>query len=153
MQHDEHSHISVAARSAGVVVLDSEKRILLVKEMLSHKAGLWHIPAGSVEEGEALEDAALREAKEETGLELELICYLNTYLGRFPSGDLVMRHVWLAKPLDDREASPVFSEEIAECRYFSKQAFDDLYQQGRIRMYHTKLMFEDALSWVNRRKV
>ena len=145
MQHDENSHIPITARSAGVVILDAQKRILLVREKLPHKANLWHIPAGSVEENEALEHAAIREAKEETGLDVKLIAYLNTYVGRFPSGDFVARHVWLAKVASVANPEPILKDEIAECCYFSKEEFDDLYQQKRIRMYHTKLMFEEAL--------
>ena len=148
MQHDEHSHVLISARSAGVVILDNQKRILLVREKMVHKAGLWHIPAGSVEAGESLEHAAIREAKEETGLDVKLVAYLNTYVGRFPSGDFVARHVWLAEIKDSKNPTPILTDEIAECRYFSKDEFDDLYQQKRIRMYHTKLMFEEALQWV-----
>lgn len=106
---------------------------------------LWHIPAGSVEAGEPLEKAALRETKEETGLDVKLICYLNTYFGRFESGDVIARHVWLAKLIGNRRPSSVFTEEIAECCYFTQEEFTRLYQQRLIRMYHTKLMFEEAL--------
>lgn len=148
MQHDEHSHIPISARSAGVVILDSQKRILLVRENQHHKANLWHIPAGSVETGESLEHAAIREAKEETGLDVILVAYLNTYVGRFPGGDFVARHVWLAEVEDVINLEPILKDEIAECRYFSKDEFDVLYQQKRIRMYHTKLMFEEALQYL-----
>ena len=88
----------------------------------------------------------MRETKEETGLDVRLLCYLNTYIGRFESGDLIARHVWLAEPMDEREPAPLFPEEIAECRYFTKAKFDTFYEQKRIRMYHTKLMFEEALA-------
>ena len=148
MQHDENSHIPIEARSAGVVILDSQKRILLVREKMPHKLDLWHIPAGSVEENEPLEHVAIRESKEETGLDVKLVAYLNTYVGRFPSGDFVARHVWIAEVTGNSYPNPILSDEIAECRYFSKEEFDDLYQQKRIRMYHTKLMFEEALQWV-----
>jgi 8-oxo-dGTP diphosphatase len=148
MQHDENSHVPITARSAGVVILDAQKRILLVHEKMPHKVGLWHIPAGSVEENEALEQAAIREAKEETGLDVNLVAYLNTYVGRFPNGDFVARHVWIAEVIDNSHPNPILSDEIAECRYFSKGEFDDLYQQKQIRMYHTMLMFEEALQYV-----
>lgn len=147
MQHDEKTHVSVDVRSAGVVILDPDERILLVREKTSYKAHLWHVPAGRVEAGEPLESAALREAKEETGLDVRLLCYLNTYIGRFESGDLIARHVWLAEPIDKQEPAPLLSEEVAECRYFTKAEFDAFYKQKRIRMYHTKLIFEEALAF------
>jgi 8-oxo-dGTP diphosphatase len=145
MQHDEKSHVPIHVRSAGVVILDSQQRILLVREKMSHKIDLWHIPAGTVEADEPLEHAAIREAKEETGLDVVLGKYLNTYIGRFPSGDLIARHVWLAEVNGVTNPEPILTDEIAECCYFSKDEFDVLYQQKRIRMYHTKLIFEEAL--------
>jgi len=39
----------------------------------------WAIPGGFVDYGESLEDAAIREAKEETGLDVKLIRQLHTY--------------------------------------------------------------------------
>lgn len=40
----------------------------LILKMLPERGGAWQPVTGSVEEGESLEEAAIREAKEETGL-------------------------------------------------------------------------------------
>ena len=58
---------------AAVVIWDSDGRLLLVKRGPgATKAGLWSIPAGSVDYGEDVREAAARELLEETGLEANI---------------------------------------------------------------------------------
>jgi 8-oxo-dGTP diphosphatase len=56
----------------GVMIRDGE-RYLLIKRAANPDKGLWSVPGGLVEVGERIEDAALREAMEETCLEVELV--------------------------------------------------------------------------------
>ncbi|MGD2201762.1 MAG: NUDIX hydrolase [Candidatus Bathyarchaeota archaeon] len=56
----------------GVLIRDNE-RYLIVQRAAEPDAGLWSIPGGLVELGERAEEAAIREAWEETGLEVEII--------------------------------------------------------------------------------
>jgi len=59
-------------RSAGGVIRDSAGRVVLTSRR-SYKGELqWGLPKGLIEKGEEPGDAAMREAKEETGLEVEL---------------------------------------------------------------------------------
>lgn len=67
-----------------------------------NKKGLWHIPSGSVEVKELPQQAAVREVFEETGLQVSLDNYLNTYVGCFDDGDLVLRHVWVTEVKDQK---------------------------------------------------
>lgn len=55
---------------AAVVVWDEDRRLLLIQRGKSAtKPGLWAIPAGYVDYGEEVREAAARELYEETGLE------------------------------------------------------------------------------------
>lgn len=55
----------------GVLIRDDD-RYLIVERAADPDAGLWSIPGGLVEIGENAADAAVREAKEETGLDVEI---------------------------------------------------------------------------------
>ncbi|GHF64383.1 putative MutT/NUDIX-like protein [Streptomyces mashuensis] len=64
----------VAAASA--VVADAEGRILLQRR---RDSGLWALPGGAMEMSESLPGAAVREVKEETGLDVEITGLVGTY--------------------------------------------------------------------------
>jgi ADP-ribose pyrophosphatase YjhB (NUDIX family) len=60
----------------GVLIRD-ENRFLIIKRAVDPDAGLWSIPGGLVEIGEKAAGAAVREAKEETSLDVEIIDILD----------------------------------------------------------------------------
>ncbi|MCL4121482.1 UNVERIFIED_CONTAM: hypothetical protein GTU68_014537, partial [Idotea baltica] len=49
-----------------------EDKILLCKRAIEPRYGFWNLPAGYLENGETLEEGAVREAKEEAGIEVEI---------------------------------------------------------------------------------
>ena len=59
------------------IIIEYKGGIVLIKRR-NPPAG-WAIPGGFVDYGESLEQAAVREAKEETGLEVELLRQFHTY--------------------------------------------------------------------------
>ena len=63
-----------------VFTIDNEKlKILLIKRKNPPYQGMWAIPGGFVEMDEDLEDGALRELKEETGVEKAKLIQLHTF--------------------------------------------------------------------------
>jgi 8-oxo-dGTP diphosphatase len=56
----------------GAVIVDCG-RLVLVKRGAEPALGKWSFPGGAVELGEAVRDAAVRETREECGLDVELV--------------------------------------------------------------------------------
>lgn len=61
-----------------VLIVDGEK-FLLVQEGRPERGGRYNLPGGHIEPHETLLEAALREAKEETGFDIELTGFVGIY--------------------------------------------------------------------------
>ena len=61
--------------SAATIVLNDQKEILLIKGPIRG----WEMPGGIVEEGESLKDAAIRETKEESGIDIEVLKFCGIF--------------------------------------------------------------------------
>lgn len=59
------------------IIIDYDGGIILIKRKNPPEG--WALPGGFVDYGESLESAAVREAKEETGLNIELIRQFHSY--------------------------------------------------------------------------
>jgi len=71
---------AVANPTAAVdVIIENKGKILLTKRAVPPFLGKWVLPGGKVDYGETVERAAVREAKEETGLKIRLKEILGVY--------------------------------------------------------------------------
>lgn len=89
---------------ATVVVRDN--KFLLVKEYRDGRY-VYNQPAGHVESGEGLLDAARRETLEETGWEVSLESCLGILAYHAPTGTSYIRTTFVATPLIHHEAQPL----------------------------------------------
>lgn len=81
-------HDPIFLNVAGVVVFDENGRVLLQRR--SHADDSWGFPGGVVELGESVAEAAIREVKEETGLDVvidSLLGIYSKYSDTYPNGD------------------------------------------------------------------
>ena len=62
-----------------VFIYDDDLNFILIKRMNDPFKDCWALPGGFVEYGESVEDAAIREAKEETNIDVELEELVNVY--------------------------------------------------------------------------
>jgi len=101
--HDPN-HDNVPRVGVGVLLIDAQDRVLLTLRKRSPEAGCWSILGGKVDFLENLQQCAVREAREEAGVEVELLRLLcvtdhvlpheaqhwvaPAYLGRIVSGEV-----------------------------------------------------------------
>jgi ADP-ribose pyrophosphatase YjhB (NUDIX family) len=104
------------------IIIEMENGIILIRR--KNPPHGWALPGGFVDYGESLEHAAVREAKEETSLDVKLISQLGAYSD--PSRD--PRHhtlsvVFIAKPI---AGSPQASDDAAEIGIFNRQSLPEV---------------------------
>ena len=93
-------HVTVAT------VVERDGKVLLVEE---HKVrGLvLNQPAGHLEPGETLAEAAVRETREESGWEVEITGLIGTYQWTAPDGKAFLRFAFAARPLAHHPDQPL----------------------------------------------
>jgi ADP-ribose pyrophosphatase YjhB (NUDIX family) len=65
--------------AVGTIIATADSRLVLVRRAIEPGYGLWVFPGGFVDRGEEITQAAIREAREESGLEVRLDRLVNIY--------------------------------------------------------------------------
>jgi 8-oxo-dGTP diphosphatase len=104
-----------------LVTQENTPRVLLIRRKADPFAGKWALPGGFVDENEPLIDAARRELKEETGLDVADLIQLHTFgdPGRDPRGWSVSV-VYLGRVRPGLNATP--GDDAAEVGWFPLDA-------------------------------
>jgi phosphatase NudJ len=111
-----------------LVVVRLQHRFLLVHE---RKHGQnWYLPAGRVEPGESLVEAARRETLEESGIPVVIEGILRIEHTPFSEGMARLRVIFVARPEDDTPPKSIPDEESLGAGWFSLEELESLSLRG-----------------------
>lgn len=120
---EENKHRLICSQCELIVYLDpkvavgtipqKEGKIVLLKRNIEPARGKWTFPGGYMDRGEVTSEAAIRETKEEVGLDVRVTSLLNVY--SYPGVEVIVI-VYLAEILGG-ELSPGL--ETQEVRFFA----------------------------------
>ena len=102
-----------------VAIIESNKVLLTKREDFE----VWCLPGGAIEPGESFPQAAVREAKEETGLDIEIMRLVGVF-SRPLGNDSTHNVVFAAKPIGGA-IQPQLNE-VLEARFFAPEEIDSL---------------------------
>jgi 8-oxo-dGTP diphosphatase len=114
--------------TVGVVCLRGDE-VLLIKRGTPPRLNQWSLPGGRLEWGETTAVAALRELKEETGVEADLLGLIDVIDGVFPArpsldgkggGEITRHYVLIDYAARWTGGEPVAGDDAADARFVSR---------------------------------
>ncbi len=109
--------------AAGGIVENEAGKILLMKRL-----GKWDLPKGKLDQGETIEECALREIEEETGAAELMVksSFAETYHTYYRNDRWIIKHThwYVVKCQDDSRLSPQEEEDIDQVAWVDHRSID-----------------------------
>ena len=143
-----------------LVVLHTDERVLMIRRAIPPYVDRWAPPGGFIDHGESIDAAALREVKEETGIDVEAESLIPYSIISIPD---INQICFVCRSRVDDEIAPVLGDETADAQWFSKdempfgeyflpahqdglETFFDSIGSGRFRIYMAEASFDDGFN-------
>ena len=123
-------HLPAPVPAVGVVCLRGEE-VLLIRRGTPPRQGEWSLPGGRIEAGERAVDAALRELREETGVEAVITGLIDVVDGLFPEAG--RHYVLIDYAARWISGEPVAGDDAAEARFVALDAVEGLIDWSETR--------------------
>jgi 8-oxo-dGTP diphosphatase len=122
------------------VIVEQNSRILMIRRKNDPYKGCLALPGGFVDEGERIEDAARREANEETSLNIHLVDILGVYSDpkRDPRGHLISTAFVGIVPTDNLSVEASAQDDASEVEWIKLEAINN----SNIAFDHKKILFD-----------
>jgi 8-oxo-dGTP diphosphatase len=126
------------------VIIEENSRILMIRRKNDPYKGCLALPGGFVDEGERIEDAAIREANEETSLNIHLVDILGVYSDpkRDLRGHLISTVFVGIVPTDNLSVEASAQDDASEVEWINLEAIN----KSNIAFDHKKILF-DYKAW------
>ncbi|MBG0775572.1 MAG: NUDIX hydrolase [Desulfovibrionaceae bacterium] len=137
-------HYTNPVPTVDVVIYDASRGVVLVRRR--NEPHGWALPGGFVDYGETLERAAVREAREETGLDVELVALLGVYSD--PARDARLHTVSTVFTARAADLSTLAGgDDAAEARFFAvgRRPEPLCFDHGRILDEFTRFLSGEPL--------
>ena len=121
---DKIEHVHIIAGS----VIEKDGKFLLVQEKQEKFYEKWSLPGGKVAKGSTFEETAIREAKEETGFDIDIIGEIDIF---HKDGDISVRHAFEARIVGGELNFP--EDEILDVKWFTIDEIKELASQQKTR--------------------
>lgn len=124
----------IMLNATAVIIVNEQKEVLLQKRSDN---GLWGLPGGLLELNETIADAAIREVKEETNLDIKLVkfigCFTNPFM-RWRKKDFakVFSFAFTGKVIDGE--LKINDSESTELKYFRLEELPKLHSIDNIQI-------------------
>lgn len=123
-------HDTIILNFSGACIINEKGEVLLQKR--SKTENIWGLPGGAVEIGESIEEAAIREIKEETGFDIQidyLIGVYSKYFTEYPNGDRAQSICYFFKGTITNGNLYIDDKETFDLRFFHKDNIPPLFVQ------------------------
>ncbi|MBU0968549.1 MAG: NAD(+) diphosphatase [Proteobacteria bacterium] len=141
-QHERcKEHYFPSMDPAVIVHVSSKERCLLGRKKIWPE-GMYSTIAGFVEPGETVEDAVVREVREEAGIHIDKVAYQHSQAWLFP-GSLMLGFTAIAKD----EKITVDKNELEDALWFTR---NEIKSDPRILPYKVSIAYKLIMEWLSK---